>query len=119
MATYNTSRSPYGSSVTRRRIKMEIILQVSLAIIFYIGSFIAYELLKQTGLIQLLKETIYTHPSYNKIVRIIGVVIEGISISVVGAGVYQYFLDGKIIYSVLIFGTIWITIGSFLKEYNK
>jgi hypothetical protein len=94
-------------------------MQISIGVIFHIGAFIVYQLLKQTGFLQWVYEIIYTHPSFNKSVRILGAVTEGISISVVGAGVYQFFLDGKIIYSAIFFGIIWIIIGSVLKEYKR
>jgi hypothetical protein len=62
---------------------------------------------------------IYTHPIFDKVIRIIGDIIMGISISVVGAVIYQWFIEAIIAYYALFFGIIWIAFGAFLKEYKK
>lgn len=94
---------------------MEIILTTSVIIIFSITFFIIYELFKQLGVFL----WIYTHPQYDKFIRILGAIIEGVSISIVGAAVYQWFLDDKVIIYAFCCGIIWIVIGVILKDYNR
>lgn len=96
-----------------------MLITISIIITFSIGFFIVYELLKQLGFYRLVFEIIYTHPQFDRLVRVFGLTAEGIAISVVGAAVYQWFLDGKIIYSAFLFGIMWIIFGAILKEYGK
>ena len=98
---------------------MEMILNISLFIIFHICAFIVYELLKQTNLINYIWEVFYTHPKYDDIVRVIGDSIYGISISVLGAAIYQFFIDERILLFAFIFGIIWIIIGATMKDFKK
>lgn len=94
---------------------MEFTSQISTTVIFSIAAFIVYELLKQLDLFLWIR----THPKIDKVIRLIGSTIEGISISVDGAAIYQWFLDNKIMYYAFIFGTIWLLIGAALKDYNR
>jgi hypothetical protein len=94
---------------------MEIILTTAVSLIFSIAFFIVYELFKQLCVFL----WVYTHPQYDKFIRILGATIEGVSISIVGAAVYQWFLDDKVVVYALCFGIIWIMIGVILKDYNR
>ncbi|MGE4517774.1 MAG: hypothetical protein AB7D96_13035 [Arcobacteraceae bacterium] len=94
---------------------MEAILKLSIFLTFSIFTFIVYELFRQLEVFLWIR----THPQFDKFIRILGATIEGVSISVVGAAVYQWFLDDKIMYYALFFGTIWILIGAMLKNYKK
>lgn len=94
---------------------MEIVLTTAVSIFFSIAFFIIYELFKQLGVFL----WIYTHPQYDKFIRILGATIEGVSISIVGAAVYQWFLDDKVVIYALCCGIIWIMIGVILKDYNR
>ena len=90
-----------------------------ITIIFSIGFFIVFELLKEFGFFQYIYEIFYTHPKFDKYIRIFGDLIVGVSISIVGAAVYQYFINSVIMYYALTFGIIWILIGSIMKEYKS
>jgi len=96
-----------------------MILNISVILIFSIGFFIVYELLKQLKILEYVFMVIFTHPHFDRIVRIFGLTSEGIAISVVGAAVYQWFLDGEIIIYAFLFGIMWIIFGAILKEYGK
>lgn len=59
---------------------------------------------------------IVTHPKAYKWFHIFGDSLYMVGGSVVGSGLYEYINNQKILTGVLIFGTIMIILGSYIKE---
>lgn len=99
---------------------MEIlIINISLKSIFFIGTFIVYELLKSLGFWNLVIESTYTHPKFNIAFFIIGDMLFAIGTGVVASVSYSYLAENTLHIKALVYGIISLIIGSIFKEYFK
>ena len=98
---------------------MEIVLTVSLYMMFSIGTFIVYAFLKEVGAISGFIELTYTHPHFDKVLVIVGDILFGLGVGLIGSVAFYYYQAGVIVFKALVYGIIMIIMGSTLKEYFK